>query len=173
VSVNASKVELAKEGMGLTLNGIAQGYISDRIASLLRRHGFAQTLVQVGETVAQDPPSGKAGWRVALDLQDKTLTLANKAVATSAPGALTFDGSGCLSHIINPHAEKPSFCTAQSESPMSVSVIAAEAMVADALSTGLQLAPVEAWPAILQGAKADYAIAQYAGDSTVTVPASK
>ena len=35
--------------MAITLNGIAQGFITDRIADLLRNEGFEQAVVDLGE----------------------------------------------------------------------------------------------------------------------------
>lgn len=45
VVVEAGRVELLGPGMALTLNGIAQGYISDRIAALLARAGISHALL--------------------------------------------------------------------------------------------------------------------------------
>ncbi|MEM9580771.1 MAG: FAD:protein FMN transferase, partial [Pseudomonadota bacterium] len=52
VTVTRDDIRFAKPGMQLTLNGIAQGYITDQIAALLRRRGFRQVLIDMGEIAA-------------------------------------------------------------------------------------------------------------------------
>lgn len=51
--VSPDRIALARRGMALTLNGIAQGYITDRVAALLRAGGIAHTLVDLGEARAR------------------------------------------------------------------------------------------------------------------------
>ena len=66
VRVSAQEVAFATDGVALTLNGIAQGYISDKVAALLRRQGVTNTLANMGEIVAVGrQPDGKP-WRVGL-----------------------------------------------------------------------------------------------------------
>jgi len=45
-------VAFAADGVALTLNGVAQGYISDKVAALLRRQGVTNNLVDRGKIVA-------------------------------------------------------------------------------------------------------------------------
>ena len=45
-------VRLAHPGMALTANGIAQGWAADRVAALLRRRGYRNALVTLGEYAA-------------------------------------------------------------------------------------------------------------------------
>ena len=57
-------VRLRTKGMQLTLNGIAQGYITDGIAGLLKRNGFGDVLVHLGESHAMGTkPGGEPSWR--------------------------------------------------------------------------------------------------------------
>ena len=46
------KVRFALPGMAITLNGIAQGYITDRIATLLQDAGMGDVLLDIGEVRA-------------------------------------------------------------------------------------------------------------------------
>ena len=39
VDVTCRRIAMAQPGMGLTLNGIAQGYLTDRIVDILRANG--------------------------------------------------------------------------------------------------------------------------------------
>ena len=114
-----------RRGMALTLNGIAQGYIADRVAALLAGHGLTRALIDTGEMVAL--PDG--GWPVQLDAGG-SLDLRNRALATSAPLGMTFGGDGITSHILDPRTARPVVTPWRS-----VSVSAPSAALADALST--------------------------------------
>ena len=48
VDAGNKRVSFARPGMGLTLNSGAQGYITDRVAEVLRAHGFDRMLVDMG-----------------------------------------------------------------------------------------------------------------------------
>ncbi len=114
-----------RPGMALTLNGIAQGYIADRVAALLAGHGLSRALIDTGEMVAL--PEGD--WPVQLEAGG-TLALRNQALATSAPLGMTFGGDGVSSHILDPRSGRPVL------SPWrAVSISAPSAALADALST--------------------------------------
>jgi thiamine biosynthesis lipoprotein len=111
-------------GMALTLNGIAQGYIADRVAALLASHGLTRAMIDTGELRAL--PEGH--WPV--QLPDREIALAGRALATSAPLGMTFGGDGRTSHIIDPALGMPTQARWKS-----VSISAPSAAVADALST--------------------------------------
>ncbi len=111
--------------MALTLNGIAQGYVADRVAALLAGHGLTRALIDTGEMVAL--PDGD--WPVQLEAGGN-LALRNRALATSAPLGMTFGGDGVTSHILDPRTARPVLSTWRV-----VSVSAPSAALADALST--------------------------------------
>ena len=52
--------------MALTLNGIAQGYLTDRLVALLRRAGMRSALVETGESYGLGNPPGGHAWRLGL-----------------------------------------------------------------------------------------------------------
>ena len=114
-----------RPGMALTLNGIAQGYIADRVAVLLAGHGLTRALIDTGEMVAL--PDG--GWPVQLDAGG-SLDLRNRALATSTPLGMTFGGDGITSHILDPRTVRP-----VASAWRTVSISAPSAALADALST--------------------------------------
>ncbi len=118
----------------LTLNGIAQGYITDRVAEILRERGWAQVLVNMGELRAVgDKPNGLP-WRVSLREGGIELPLRDEALATSAAEAFTFGARGRFAHLLDPR-------TGNSPSRFrSLTVRHKSAAVADALSTGLSAA---------------------------------
>ncbi len=134
--IGCASVSLAPEaitlrpGMALTLNGIAQGYIADRVAALLAENGLTRALIDTGEMVAL--PDGT--WPVAVPLGGP-VGLQNRALATSAPLGMTFGGDGRSSHILDPRTGRPVISRWQS-----VSISAPRAALADALSTAACLA---------------------------------
>ncbi|MEZ5912364.1 MAG: FAD:protein FMN transferase [Paracoccaceae bacterium] len=126
-------------GQALTLNGIAQGWAADRIATLLRAEGYASALIDMGEIAAVGAPQGRPAWQVGLADTGAQVALCDRALATSAPGA-TRIGAG-LGHILGPQGQPPLWRL--------VSVSAPAAGLADALSTAFCLMPREAIDATL------------------------
>lgn len=128
VTFNATSVTL-NPGMALTLNGIAQGYIADRVAEMLSREGLTNILINTGEFRALGThPDGKA-WPVKL-AAGGSVPLAARALATSAPLGTTFDESAQVGHILDPRSGQP-VQTRWRE----ITVSAKSAALADALST--------------------------------------
>jgi thiamine biosynthesis lipoprotein len=137
--VSEDRIALARRGAAITLNGIAQGYATDRVVERLRKAGLSTTLVNMGEIRAIDArPEGRP-WRVGLadperpGVVTETIDLIDRAVATSAGAGFRFDASGRFTHLFDP-------ATGRSPSRYStVSVIAPTATEADALSTAFSL----------------------------------
>lgn len=134
LEVGPEAVALGRPGMAVTLDGIAQGYLTDRIALLLRAGGAERVLVDLGELRALGPhPLGRP-WRIGLAPGDAVLPLEEGAVASSA--ALV-DGRP---RILDPRTGEP-----PAPADRVVRVLAPEAVVADGLSTALAvLGPAEA-----------------------------
>lgn len=137
--VNRDRIAFAKAGMGVTLNGIAQGYITDKVVELLRAEGITQTLVDMGETRCLGThPSGRP-WSVGIaDADDaarirQTLPIVNQAVATSAASGFQFDRDGRFNHLFDPKTGR------SARAYRSVTVVAPTATAADALSTAMSL----------------------------------
>ena len=135
VHVSSRAVVLDAPGMQATLNGIAQGYISDRIGRLLASEGLTRALVNMGETLAIDRNPADDAWRVGIPSPRDRSTLLDRielhdgAVATSAGSGLRFDSSGRYNHIMDPT------CLACADPDRSVTVLASSAAIADGLST--------------------------------------
>ena len=141
IEIEPAAIRFARPGMAITLNGIAQGYITDRVATLLQDAGMGDVLLDIGETRALGRhPEGRP-WRVGLrraaapETLARTVALADRAVATSAGIASPFDASGRHHHLFDPATGRPALGTGQ------VSVIAPRATMADALSTALAVVP--------------------------------
>ncbi|MCC7321822.1 MAG: FAD:protein FMN transferase [Rubellimicrobium sp.] len=156
VDIAPAGITLA-QGMALTLNGIGQGYVADRIASLLAEAGLGAILIDTGEIRALGAQPDGADWPVTVQAGPR-LMLADRALATSAPLGTTFDQAGRLGHILDPRTGTP-------VAPVwaSVSVSAGSAALADALSTAACLMPdaarVEALVAAFPGARVESLIA--------------
>ena len=141
IEIDAATIRFARPSMAITLNGIAQGYITDRVAALLQEGGMSDVLLDIGETRALGHhPEGRP-WRVGIrraaepETIARTIALAGSAVATSAGIASPFDASGRHHHLFDPASGRPAVSTGQ------VSVIAPRATMADALSTALAVSP--------------------------------
>ena len=138
VRVSAERIAFARPGMALTLNGVAQGYIADRVAALLTAEGLTDVLVDTGEMRALGGHPDGGAWPVALDVAGTILPgavpLREMALASSAPRGTTFDEAGTQGHILNPATGAPS-----AQPWQLVSVTAPQAALADALSSAFCL----------------------------------
>ena len=149
IKVSGSSVSLAQTGMGLTLNSVGQGFITDRCGDVLRAHGFKHMLVDMGEPRAMAAKPDGSAWQIGLaDPRDPsrslyTLSVFDQAVATSGGYGTMLAAAGLYTHLIDPH----SGLTAPAYE--SVSVVAPTATQADALSTALALIPIGNMPARL------------------------
>lgn len=120
-------------GQRLTLNGIAQGYIADRVAHLMSEEGITDVLIDTGEIAA------RGDWPVAIAGSAERIALNNRALATSAHAGTVLDAEGQVGHILDPLDATP-----RKPAIRSISISAPSAALADALSTGLSLASGEA-----------------------------
>jgi thiamine biosynthesis lipoprotein len=138
VQAGPARVVLARPGMAITLNGLAQGYAADLALAALRRHGVRHALVDTGEFAAL----GRAGERPwVLGVRDPRvedglaarLALDGRCVATSGDYAAAFTPDRLHHHIFDP---------ATGDSPTelaSVTVLAPTGLEADGLSTAFMV----------------------------------
>lgn len=135
-TIGLDKVVIAHDGvmlgpgMSISLNGIAQGYITDRVADILHGRGWRDVLIDLGETRALD---GRP-FEVAIAESGRKIRLSNGALATSSSEPLAMGASAGLPHLFHPKSG-----TAASREWSSVTVAHASAAVADGLSTALML----------------------------------
>lgn len=148
------RVRLARRGSSLTLDGIAKGFIVDRMAATLERAGVTRYLVEAGGdirtggrkenrlpwTVAiRDPANGGEEW----GRLPETIQLAGGAVATSGSYERYYDDERCFHHIVDAaRGTSPSACT-------SATVIAPTATTADALATAVLVLGAREGPALI------------------------
>ena len=143
ISVNKNLINYEKEGMSSTLNGIAQGYITDKISEHLINSDINNTLVQLGEYRGiGDHPDGRP-WRLLLSNPEHTnsigeIEFTNAAVATSAGLGTPFDLYGKNHHIFDP---KNGY---NANNYLQVSVTSKTAAEADALATAFLILNLKA-----------------------------
>lgn len=128
------EVRFAHKGMALTLNGIAQGYIADKVTALFRANGVSNVLVNTGEISALGTAPNGDDWTVKLNNSEgRSVSLHGAAIATSAPLGTTFDEGGNVGHILDPRTGYPGGVWS------SISVVSSTAAEADGLSTAFCL----------------------------------
>ena len=125
-------------GMSVTLDGIAKGYIAQRMSDALSLAGCANHLVNAGgDIVARGMSPGGAPWQVAVEDPAKqgrypaVLNIADRALATSGVYEKPFAADNG-SHLIDP----ASSCRLQCAS---ASVLAPAGAQADALATAFSI----------------------------------
>lgn len=137
--IGGDAIAFAKPGMALTLNGIAQGYATDRVADLFNQRGLTDILIDLGEYRALGRHPDGRPWRIALgSAGGPSIDLDSKAVATSEPFGTTLDTAGRVPQMIDPATGLPAALWKR------VSVSGPRAAVADALSTAFSIMPADA-----------------------------
>lgn len=128
VSLDSGAITM-QSGMALTLNGIGQGYVADRVAALLEAEGLSNILIDTGEFRALGGKPDGEDWPMQLEGGPR-IGLRQRALATSAPLGTTFDQQGHNGHILDPSTGNPTPTHWRS-----ISISARSAAIADALST--------------------------------------
>lgn len=128
-------------GTAVTLNGIAQGYVTDKVVDLLRARGIDHSLVDMGETRTIGSHPGGRAWEVAVADPDApggaatVLPILDRAVSTSGAYGFRFDPQGRFNHLFDPATGG---CAQRYRS---VTTVSGNATAADALSTAFSLMP--------------------------------
>ncbi len=132
-------VKLTEPNMMIDLGGIAKGYAADVAASILKKHGNQQAIINLGGNVyAYGEKTNKETWKVGVQnpfsLRGEYLGIAkvkNKSIVTSGTYERFFEQDGVTyHHILDPKTGYP-----VENGLMSVTIIADSSMTADALST--------------------------------------
>ena len=108
VRFDNNRIAFTKPHMALTLNGIAQGFITDRITSLLKTAGVEHALVDMGEyRVLGQQPDGRL-WQIGISQMEvgskieAAIAIADQGLATSSFQGFQFENSGKFNHLLNP-----------------------------------------------------------------------
>lgn len=146
-------VRFEQPGMRVTLDGIAPGYIVDRVSDVLVAHGVDSHMINAsGDIRVRGNRADGRPWRIAVEDPQKrgnypdVIELGAGAVSTSGSYEIYYDRDKLHHHIIDP---------ATGNSPAaasSVSVIASTSMQADALSTAAFVLPPSRAMAVVNAA---------------------
>lgn len=145
LKVSNGSITFDREGMGITLDGIAPGFICDRVSTLLTRLGVFNHLINASGDIRTSGTALKgAPWTVAIQdpnhqkAYPEVLTIGSGAISTSGNYEIYYDQEKMFHHIVTPKTGHSPILTT------SVTTTAATLMDADALATGLMvLAPEE------------------------------
>lgn len=129
----------------LDVSALAKGYAVDRLATHVRASGVNDFLVEIGgEVRGEGERPGGGAWRVALETQDgaaprEAVALRGEAVATSGDYRNWFEREGRrYAHVLDPATGAP-----PEHGVAAATVIAPDAMTADALATAFLVLPPE------------------------------
>jgi len=126
----------------LDFSAIAKGYAVDAVAAIVERWGLKHYLVEIGGELRGQgcKPDGQPWW---VDVEEVPgapcaagvlrIALDGAAIATSGDYRRSFEENSVrFAHTLDPHSARP-----LAQAPALVSVLAADAMRADALATAL------------------------------------
>ena len=140
IELSADTVRLGS-GQRITLNGLGQGYVTDRVADLLRARGLHHVLVDLGEQRALGPRAAGAPWLVAR-AGGAPIALTRGALATSEGAGCILGAAGAAHHLFDPRSGRSGGHWRR------ITVHHRSAAVADALSTALYAASADEIEAI-------------------------
>ena len=136
--------------LGITLDGIAKGYIVDEGVETLRDFGFSSVLVEAGgDLVASGEKNTQIPWRVGIrspraatpetpDGDPGVINITDMAVATSGDYLQAFSNDLLHHHIIDPRAGEPAVTDALTATVIAPSGSAAEVWAKVALIGGVE-----------------------------------
>ncbi len=149
ISIDPDKgtVYLPKEGMKLDLGAIAKGFAADEVARIAARHGIKRGIVDLGGNIlAIGSKAPNQPWKIGIRNPENdaggsvlSLLIENQAVVTSGVYERYFEANGRrYHHLLNPFTGYP-----EENGLLSVSIVTARSIDADALSTAVFLLGLE------------------------------
>jgi thiamine biosynthesis lipoprotein len=153
IDAAARTASLARKGMRAHLGGIGKGYAIDRVATIFRSRGLRNFMIQFGGDLYVAGTRGPRPWHLAIqDPRGPTgdyfaaIEISDSSFSTSGDYERFFMRDGRrYHHIIDPRTGQPA------RGCRSVTIVAKNATVADALSTGVfVMGPVEGMALIEQ-----------------------
>lgn len=131
-------IAFSKAAMGITLDGIAKGYIVDRASDILTRNGINNHLINGGGDIRTNGSAAKGKpWTIAVQDPAKNkeypdvISMMSGAIATSGNYEIYYDNEKMFHHIIDSRTGY------SPELSAGVTVQAPTVMDADALSTSI------------------------------------
>jgi thiamine biosynthesis lipoprotein len=158
IETGAGRIAFAREGMGITLNSLAQGFVTDAMADMLRNEGFESAVVDLGEyrTLGRHPDGHP--WRIGIrnalaeSEVDRVIELDDMALAVSGGYGTIFEPTGHFHHIFDPQ-------TGASPNKLAdAAVIGPRATAANALAVAICVVGEERAQALLDACPGMHAI---------------
>ena len=152
VDAEAATVFLRRAGMRLHFGGIGKGYAVDRAAAILRADGITDFLIQSGGDLYAGGNRGDRPWRTGIrdprgpaDRIFAAMNLRDETFSTSGDYERYFIHDGHrYHHILDPDEGRPA------QGCRSVTIVAKQAVLADALSTGVFVLGPQAGMALIE-----------------------
>lgn len=149
IRLQGNKLIKTKPQTMLDFNAIAQGYSVDVLTSYLESMGINNYLVELGGEVKAKGKKNNENWKVGIDQPNENniserkleaiINLNNKALATSGNYRKFYEENGKkYAHILNPHSGYPA-----KQDLLSATVLAADAITADAYATAFMVMGLE------------------------------
>jgi thiamine biosynthesis lipoprotein len=169
IETGAGHIAFAREGMGITLNSVAQGFITDAIADMLRNEGFESAVVDLGEfrTLGRHPDGHP--WRIGIrgapapNAVGRVVDLDDMALAVSGAYGTTFEPTGHFHHIFDPQTG------ASANQLADAAVMGPRATAATALAVAICVVGEERAQALLEACPGTRAIVTRPDGSSVTI----
>jgi thiamine biosynthesis lipoprotein len=144
VDSNRKTLEKTSDNVSINLSAIAKGYGVDKVAQSFKKLGIERFLIEIGGDLSVSGKNSKGiPWAIGIEQPDSedrvvklVLSISDLSMATSGDYRNFFEEDGVrYSHIINPTTGKP-----VDHRTASVTVLAENAMMADAWATALLVA---------------------------------
>lgn len=157
------EARLLKAGMQLDLGGVAKGHVAQQVVDFLKEEGITSALADAGGDLAcTNPPPGKNGWTVGINVPEsetgllpETIAISNCAVATSGDVYQYMEHNGKrYSHIIDPRTGYGV------QFQRNVTVVAPDGATADWLATACSILPLATCRKLVLQYKAQLLITQ-------------
>lgn len=164
-------VFIKKQGVSITLGGIAKGYAVDRATKLLHDAGFVSFMIQAGGDMYVSGKKGPHPWTVAIrdprgarDAMFATTPIEDRSFSTSGDYERGFVKDGVrYHHILDPRTGQPA------RGSRSVTIRARDAFTADAWSKVLFILGPRQGQALMKREKLDFDAAWVDADNKVHV----
>jgi FAD:protein FMN transferase len=144
--IDGHRVSAARPGLAIDLGGIAKGKIVDQLLDLLEAHGIRNAMVNAGGDLATVGERGRRPWRIGIQNPRAAGVVAavelegREAVFTSGDYERYREQDGLRTHhLLDPRSGRPARHT------MAVTVLSADATLADAAATALFIAGPQRW----------------------------
>lgn len=149
IRLQGNKLIKTKPQTMLDFNAIAQGYSVDVLTAYLESMGINNYLVELGGEVKAKGKKNNENWKVGVDQPNENniserkleaiINLNNKALATSGNYRKFYEENGKkYAHILDPHSGYPA-----KQDLLSATVLAADAITADAYATAFMVMGLE------------------------------